>query len=294
MSGLDKTEYYIEADLTVDRQIHEAVCNFIIERFAGGLILEDVKSADTIGIKFYIPEGKFPDYKDKITTYINDGCGDEDFRENQISSKTIRSVEWVQAYRDSVKAIGIGNLFIRPPWIEPSREHEIDLLIEPRMAFGTGNHETTQLCVKEILKHLKPGDSFFDLGCGSGILSILAARIGGERVKGVDIDSIAVQNSMENIALNGVEKIVKIARGSIELAKDEIAYDMLAANIIRSTILELYDRIHDAVGPGGIIILSGLMRQDEDEIVEMLSKYDIRRHEVNRAGQWTAVTVFKK
>ena len=294
MTGREKTEKYIEASLTVNSQISEAVCNLIIERFAGGLILEDEKDRSEIGIKFYIAEGTHPEFKKIIADYIKEVCGDEGFHEGDIKTKKIANIEWVQAYRDSVRPTAIDRVWIRPPWIDPSSHHEINLVIEPGMAFGTGSHESTRLCIREMLKYLKPGDTYFDLGCGSGILCVLAAKLGAANIMGADIDLIAVQNSHENCLLNKVEDRVEIVQGSTREGTTGRKYDFLTANIIKKTIMELYEEIHEAVSPGGIIVLSGLLAEDEKPIVQMLTEYDMLKYNINHDGDWIAVTVVKK
>ncbi|MEW5925366.1 MAG: 50S ribosomal protein L11 methyltransferase, partial [Candidatus Zixiibacteriota bacterium] len=167
-TGPEKAENYIEAGLIVDAQIHEAVCNFIVERFAGGLILDDKEDTGQVGITFYIAEGEHSGFEKLLVDYIRNRCGDEKFSDSDIKTRKIANLEWIQVYRDSIKPVEIGRLYIHPPWMEASKRHDIDLIIEPRMAFGTGNHESTRLCLLDIMEYLDPGDSFFDLGCGSG------------------------------------------------------------------------------------------------------------------------------
>ena len=293
-TGPEKTENYIEAGLIVDAQIHEAVCNFIVERFAGGLILDDKEGGDQVGITFYIADGEHAGFEKLLADYIRDRCGDENFSEADIKTKKIANLEWIQLYRDSIKPVEIGSLYIHPPWIEASKNHAIDLVIEPRMAFGTGNHESTRLCLQAILEYLHPGDSFFDLGCGSGILSIVAAKLGAGFVRGVDIDPIAVQNAVENAELNGVSGKLEIIEGSVDMAQTEKPFDLIAANIIRSTIMELFDGIYQAVKPGGIIVLSGLLVEDKDAVLELFNSHDITKYYIKQDGEWIGITAFKR
>ena len=200
----------------------------------------------------------------------------------------------IKAYKESIKPIIIENVVVRPPWISYPATDKIELIIEPKMAFGTGSHETTKLCIREILRFFEPGWTLFDLGCGSGILSILAAKLGAKYVKGVDIDMVAVENAKENIIINGVTDRVKIEFGSIEKANGDGKYDLLAGNLIRSSIVEMYGRIDAVVKSGGIILLSGLLLQDKDAMTELLDRQDIAGHEINQDGQWLAYTIFKK
>jgi len=285
---------YIEAGLSVPNNIQEAVCNYIIENISGGLVLEDEENSSKTTIRFYIPGEKGTEFTLGLTAFIDCIAPDIKFLESHIKLKSIQDVEWVQAYRDSVKPIFIDNVIVRPPWAEIKKSDAVEIIIEPRMAFGTGSHETTKLCIREILKYFRKGMSFFDLGCGSGILSILAAKLGASAVMGVDIDSTAVANARENSVINKVESTVRIEPGSIEIAEQDAPYDFVVANIIKETIIELYDKISEAAGPEGIIILSGLLLEDEPDISSMPKRDDIARFEINREGQWLVYTVFKK
>lgn len=290
----DKLERFYEASFEVSREIHELVCNFIIENFAGGVILEEEDDAPTIGIKFYLPESKGLSFRESLARYINNISGQSFFNLENIKTKTVVNVEWEQAYKESIKPIVIENVVIRPPWVSYPATNKIELIIEPKMAFGTGSHETTKLCIREILRFFEPGWSMFDLGCGSGILSILAAKLGAKHVKGVDIDLVAVENAGENIIINGVTDRVKIEFGSIEKANGDGKYDFFAGNLIKSSIVELYGRIDSIVKSGGIILFSGLLFQDKDAMTDLLDHQDITGYEINQDGQWLAYTIFKK
>ncbi len=289
-----KSERFNEASLAVPREIHELVCNFIIENYARGVILEDEEDSSEIGIKFYLPESNGMAFKDTLSDFINKLSGKTLFSPSNIRTKMVANVEWEKAYKESIRPIIVENVLIRPPWVSVSAKDKIELIIEPKMAFGTGSHETTKLCIREILRLFQAGWSFYDLGCGSGILSILAAKLGAKYVKGVDIDLVAVENAAENLIINGVADRVHIEFGSIEKAGDDTRYDFLAGNLIRSSIIELYPRINAAVRSGGIILLSGLLFQDKEAMAELLDRDDIAECEISQDGQWLAYTIFKK
>ncbi len=285
---------YIEAALTVPRHINDAVCNFIIENYSSGLILEEEDKSNQVGIKFHVPESDGDGFLTELAAYVNRLMPETSFRANNITTRIIKNVEWEDAYRQSVKPTLVDNVVIRPPWVSGDFKNKLEIIIEPKMAFGTGSHETTRLCIREILSHFKPDQTFFDLGCGSGILSILAAKLGAKIAKGVDTDLMSIQNARENIEINGVQKNMVVESGSIEQAADDPPYDFLAANLIKSTILELYEKIHAAVRPGGIIVLSGLLPEDEGNIVNMLNDYDILKYDIKQDAHWLAITVVTK
>jgi ribosomal protein L11 methyltransferase len=295
MPGNDKNLVnYIEVSLSVPRNIHDAICNFIIENYSRGLVLEEEEKSDKVGIKFHVPESGGYGFRKELTEYINRIKQNQLFDSSDISTRIIRNIEWVEAYRQSVKVTVVDNVFIRPPWLSGDYPDKLEIIIEPKMAFGTGTHETTRLCIREILKYFKPGQTFFDLGCGSGILSILAAKLGANVVKGVDIELMAIQNAEENIKINNVGNNMQVELGSIEKAAGDPPYDFLVANLIKSTILQLYDKINDAVKPGGIIVLSGLLIDDEKETIAMLREFGVLKYNINKNGQWVAIRVDKK
>ncbi len=285
---------YVEAALTVPRDIHDAVCNFIIENYSGGLILEEEEKSDQVGIKFHIPESDGAGFRTELAAYVNRLIPETFFTAINITTRIIKIVEWVDAYRQSVRPTLVDNVVIRPPWVSGDFDDKLEIIIEPKMAFGTGSHETTKLCIREILNHFKKDQTFFDLGCGSGILSILAAKLGAKIAKGVDIDLMSVQDARENIEINGVGENIVIESGSIERAANDAPYDFLVANLIKSTILELYEKIHAAVKTGGIIVLSGLLPEDENNIVNMLDKFDVLKYDIKQDAQWLAIMVVTK
>ena len=125
-------------------------------------------------------------------------------------------------------------------------------------------------------------------------LSILAARLGGKNIVGVDIDLLAVENARENIAINEVADRVIIIKGSIEAARGEGPFDFLAANIIKETILKLLDDIFEIVKPGGMIILAGLLSEDKEAVEAALAKHDILKYNIKYDGEWIAVNVVKE
>ncbi len=287
----EKEEKYYEAHLTIQSDMQEPVSNFIIENLASGIVLEEEEDSSEVVVRFYVPQSDGLIFRERLAKFISTLGTGTDFSTEDIQIKSIANIEWEQAYKDSIKPIQVENVVIKPPWEIKKFDSGIEIIIEPKMAFGTGSHETTQLCIKEILKYFRPGGTFFDLGCGSGILSILAAKLGASAVRGVDIDVVAVENSEENIVLNKVDDKVKILFGSIERAKDA-TYDFLAGNLIRSAIVDLMPRMLSAVTPGGILLLSGLLEQDRQAISELFDRHRITKFEINQDGQWLAYTIF--
>ena len=267
MSGEETApEQYVEAKVSVPRAYTDAVCDYIIEHFSAGLILEDEDdSAETV-ITYYVSGDSAAEHAERLSHYLIDILPDT-IPTPKISERTIKNIEWVQQYRDSLDPILIDeDICVRPPWIEAPKRVQFDIVIEPKMAFGTGSHETTRSCLQAVRHLVREGDSFLDLGCGSGILSILAARLGASYIRAIDYDAVAVDNTIENFALNGVMVKHETIVGSIEQAHAKAPYDIVVANIIKMTILPWLPQLVQLTKPGGKLVLSGLLETDVEEI----------------------------
>jgi ribosomal protein L11 methyltransferase len=287
-SGPDQ---YVEAKVTVPRSYTDAVCDFIIEHFSSGLILEDEEDSVETTITYYVPGDHNTEHATRLTNYLIDILP-ETLPTPLINERTIKNIEWVQQYRDSLEPIVIGeDICIRPPWMEAPSPVPFDIVIEPKMAFGTGSHETTRSCLQAVRHLVKPGDTFLDLGCGSGILSILAARLGAGFIRAIDYDPVAVDNTIENFALNGVIVRHETIVGSIEQAHAPEPYDVVVANIIKMTILPWIPQLLQLTRPGGRLVLSGLLESDVDDISQALKTVHQTNFEIIPDNAWRTFVV---
>jgi len=285
---------YIEARLDVPREYADAVCDFIIENIAAGIVLEEEDDSPTVGIQFYVDESK-TGYREQLAVYLASILADSGITPPVISERRIKSLEWIEEYRASVKPIRIADdVVVRPPWHVPLPDTRYDIVIEPRMAFGTGSHETTRSCMKVIREQFHPGMRFLDLGTGSGILSILAARMGATYIKAIDYDLAAVQNARENFAVNNVSTPCDIFFGSVEKCEWDEPYDFVCANIIKSTILPMLGILVKLTRSGGTLMLSGLLSQDEEEISSALREFGEQDFSILRDNKWLTYAVRKR
>ena len=203
--------------------------------------------------------------------------------------RVCRQDDWANEWKKYFKPLPVGDrLLIQPAWEEPDGDSGRTVLtMEPGMAFGTGAHETTRMCLELIERYVIPGMEILDVGCGSGILSIAALLLGAKKAVGVDIDPTAVRTAAENAALNRVEDRFEALAGSLT---DRVngRYDMVAANIVADVILELNGSILGYLKPGAVYLMSGIIDRREEEILASLKdRFDIL--EIKRDRGWTAI-----
>lgn len=285
---------YVEVSFEVPRNLSDAVCNFIIDNICTGLVLEEEDGSDAVGIKFYLPENARNDYDQKLSTYLSSliSMGESLTSMPRIDEKQVKSVEWEQQYRDSVRALTIaGDVAVRPPWEPPPAGTRYDIVIEPKMAFGTGTHESTRGCLMVIRECFKPETRFLDLGCGSGILSVLADKMGARYIKAIDYDLLAVENCGENFIVNDVQAEHAIVHGSIDACQNDEPYDFVCANIIKSTILDMLEDLKRLTAKDGCLVLAGLLEQDEMEVSEQLMKLGLEQFRVRDENEWRTFIV---
>ncbi|MCM2272439.1 MAG: 50S ribosomal protein L11 methyltransferase [candidate division Zixibacteria bacterium] len=285
-------ENYIEAKLSVSREMADAVCNYIIDNITSGLVLEEEDESTVTAITFYVTPDKESVFRTGLPLYLSDVFGSLNQAPPVVQEKTIKNVEWVEEYKRSIQPVRIAeDIVVRPHWHDRQPETRFDIMIEPKMAFGTGTHETTRSCLAVIRRQFRSGMTFLDVGTGSGILSILAAQMGASRIKAIDYDVAAVNNARENFAINQISAPHEILFGSIERAEHDRPYDFVCANIIKSTILPMLKRLVSLTAPGGRLVLSGLLTQDEAETTQALIDLGQLRFEIVIDNKWLTYVV---
>lgn len=199
--------------------------------------------------------------------------------------------DWLNNWKKYFKPIPVGNkLLIRPIW-----ENDFDsmgravLNLEPGLAFGTGTHETTRLCMELIEEYLDTGVDFLDVGCGSGILSVAALLLGANSATGVDIDPLAVKTAIENARLNGVDnKFTGICGNLAEQITGK--YQVVAANIVADVVIELSRSVPEFLAPSGVYIISGIIDTREQDVLEALAgKFSVIQRKEERG--WVAMAL---
>ncbi len=212
--------------------------------------------------------------------------------------RDVAEEDWAEAWKKHYHPIRIGErLVVRPVWetTVDSRPDDIEIVLDPGMAFGTGTHPTTQLCLR-ALEMLMPADAHvLDLGCGSGILSVAAAKLGAARVYGVDVDPVAVEAALENIERNNVTDAVTLATGSLaDVLADGRTYEFAAVNILARIIIEMCDHsLGDVLKPGGIGIFSGVIEPQVPSLEAALQRTGLIPVRRLQQGDWVLIEAHK-
>ncbi|MBQ9299484.1 MAG: 50S ribosomal protein L11 methyltransferase [Clostridia bacterium] len=208
----------------------------------------------------------------------------------KISSQGVQEQDWSECWKQYYKPFRAGKrLVIKPSW-ESWEEQPGDLIIEldPGMAFGTGTHETTAMCVEMIEKHYQSG-RVLDVGTGSGILAIAAARLGAKQVLGVDIDPMAVRVARENVEKNGLSHVIDIREGDLVAGLGDVKCAFAVANILADVIALLAAPLKNHLAENAIFVCSGILKEREDDVRGVLEANGYRLFDRLQKGDWVAL-----
>ena len=223
-----------------------------------------------------------------------------DIGEGTITESETEDKDWINNWKQYWHTFTIGDLFIKPTW-EPETEemkgHAV-LSIDPGTAFGTGSHETTRMVIKQLQKYVKDGDEVLDVGCGSGILSVVAIMLGAESALGTDLDPNAIIATKENAEVNKIENgRIEVIEGNIiddKAVQDKAGYecyDIVCANILADVLEPLSEEITRHMKHGAIFMTSGIIDMKEEEVVNKFRENpELEILEINHNGEWVNVT----
>ena len=296
----------------------EAVSNLLHEVGAQGVVIEDVEDFDRmmaedhfgeiwdvsdretyptsgVHVKAYVPaSGDFQDLLsnlkkeiERLRTMLDIGSGD-------VTVAEIDEEDWAHSWKQYYKPVKISQqLTIVPLWEEytPQPEENV-ILLDPGMAFGTGTHPTTMLCIQAIENYIREGDHVIDVGTGSGVLSIAAAKLGAASVKALDLDSVAVESARQNVETNGVGELVQVDTGDL-LKGVEGEYDLVVANILADVILLFIEDAYARTKSGGRFITSGIIGEKRAEVTSALVAAGFEIEETRVMEDWVAIIAKK-
>jgi ribosomal protein L11 methyltransferase len=217
----------------------------------------------------------------------------------ELQVRPCREEDWANAWKAFYGIQRMGkHIVIKPSWLDfTPRKGDIVLDLDPGMAFGTGLHPTTRLCLIALEDYLGEEEpaitagedpAILDLGTGSGILAIAAAKLVGPgvHIAAIDTDAIAVQATQENVDRNGLSAQITVGQGSAEAAKEDGPYDLVVANILASVIIELARSLRDLIKPGGMLISSGIFFERGDGVIAALERVGLPVREQRKEGDW--------
>lgn len=212
-----------------------------------------------------------------------------DLGEAKVEHEKMYEEDWANTWKQYYKPSKVGEkIVVKPIWEEyEEKEGELVVNLDPGMAFGTGTHETTRMCIQALEKYVKEESTVFDVGCGSGILAIAAAKLGAKLAVGVDLDPVAVESSIENVGYNNLNNI-EILHGNLVEVIDGKA-DIVVANILAEIICILTDDVKRVMKDGGVFITSGIIHDRVDMVCEKLEATGFEVIEKNRDGEWNCI-----
>lgn len=242
-------------------------------------------------VKAYFAE---EDNIEEILGYVNEKLVELkemgiDLGEAKVEHEKMYEEDWANTWKQYYKPSKIGEkIVVKPIWEEyEQKEGELVVNLDPGMAFGTGTHETTRMCIQALEKYVKEESTVFDVGCGSGILAIAAAKLGAKLAVGVDLDPVAVESSIENVGYNNLNNI-EILHGNLVEVIDGKA-DIVVANILAEIICILTDDVKRVMKDGGVFITSGIIHDRVDMVCEKLEATGFEVIEKNRDGEWNCI-----
>lgn len=267
-------------------------------------ILPEIEADDGVAyISFYLEEDEDKEEVlanvkkelEEMRAYTNVGAC-------TIEESQTEDVNWVNNWKQYFHQFYVDDVLIIPSWeeVKPEDEEKMIIHIDPGTAFGTGMHETTQLCIRQIRKYVTPDTTILDVGCGSGILGMLALKFGAKYSVGTDLDPCAIDATYENMEVNGITKDqYEVMIGNIiddKEVQDKVGYekyDIVVANILADVLVPLTPVILHQLKTGGIYITSGIIDAKEETVVEAVKAAGLEVLEVTYQGEWVSVTARK-
>ncbi|MBD8028331.1 50S ribosomal protein L11 methyltransferase [Ureibacillus sp. Re31] len=305
---------WTELSVLTTNEAVEAISNIFHEAGASGVVIEDSteikkERVDQFGeiydlnpndfpvsgvvIKAYLPASSFlaetvEEIKLAISNLIN---FDINLGENIFTISEVNEEDWATAWKQYYHPVKISERFtIVPTWEEytPVSTDELIIELDPGMAFGTGTHPTTVMCLQALEKVINKGDTVVDVGTGSGVLSIAAAMLGAKKVHALDLDEVAVKSARENIKLNNVQHVAEVFHGNLLDTVTEQA-DVVVANILAEIIMTFTDDAFSIVKPGGLYVTSGIISAKKESVKSALEKSGFMIEEVLMMEDWVAI-----
>ncbi len=297
---------WLEVSLNVNGELAEAVAD-VLARFApNGVVVENGvyfkdaddpgTSLDEVNVRAYLPvDEKLEETRQRLEEALWYLGSIQPLPEALFTP--IADKNWMEAWKEHYKPIPVGEkLIIVPAWLESPDATRIPIRIDPGMAFGTGTHPTTQLCLELLEKYIQPGNDVIDVGCGSGILSIGALKLGAGRALAVDIDQASVDATHENADANAIQSGLLVGLGSLdELLSNKFEFQLaplVLVNILANILIRLFEGgMGKLVSRNGVLILSGILDEQAENVIQVSAKHGFKLIEKRQIGDWVALVV---
>lgn len=252
-------------------------------------------------ISFYIePEKDHDSTLEEVQAAVRELADFVDIGEATIEKSQTEDIDWMNNWKKYWKPFKVDeHIIIKPTWetVEDVPEDTLVVELDPGTAFGTGTHHTTRLCITQLKKYMQPGQSILDVGCGSGILSIIALLLGAKEASATDVDVHAVEAALENAGVNGIRSdVYTVLTGDVISDKDfrhrvgEHKFDMVLANIFAEIIIPLSGVVKEMMRPGALFITSGIIDEREEDVRRALTENGFEIMEVTHSGGWVSFT----
>jgi ribosomal protein L11 methyltransferase len=288
---------WLAVSLVVPKGLVEGISNFLIEQGATGIeeIDEDLRWERLR--TYFLENGREKRVLVSLHRYLKSlQAIDSEISRSQVQTTVLPEQDWGENWKRFFKPVRVtSRVVVKPPWSSTRlKKGQISIDITPGMAFGTGTHATTKLCIRALEERLKrKGSLVLDVGTGSGILSIAAARLGAAEVLGLDIDDVAVEIARETVAQNRVADTVKIRKGSIGEARKK--FDVVVANIDLRRLRRMRRPLIHHLKTKGFLILSGILEEEKERIHRYYTETGLLKWaEATHEGEWTCLTFQKK
>ena len=284
------------AELTIEatEQSSDAVSNILVEEGCAGTALSTPSSSNSdsaLDLVGYLPvddrlEARLGSISQRVRRLPSLGLK---IRSPEIGVKWVQDEKWATAWKKFFKPLRVGKIIIKPSWESYSPQRgDVVVELDPGMAFGTGTHPTTQLCLLALQKLIKGGETVLDMGTGSGILALASVHLGAARVVGLDIDPIAVDAANKNAAKAGFANLIKAQVADSPEAFDGTA-DVVLANIVANVIILLAEGLKAKVKQGGTLVASGIIQERASEVREKLENAGFEVLDELHDGEWVAL-----
>ena len=303
---------YLEVTVRTAEEASESVANLFWEANAGGVVIEDpsvirrhieddgwdaweipeeILRQEDVVIKGYFPVdagllntmSEFKLQLEAVAQQYPDG-------RISITETEVAAEDWATTWKAFFKTEKIGTrLVIKPSWEKyTANAGEVVVELDPGMAFGTGSHATTAMCIRALEKTVFPGCRVLDVGTGSGVLAVSAAKLGAAQVLALDLDPVSIDAAKENVTVNGVEDQVTVRQGDL-LSGVSGEFDGIVANIIADVIIRLAPQAAGILQAGGFLIASGIIRERLADVVQALPLHGFKVEEITEEGEWAAL-----